>query len=171
MNPDLVFAAYYISAFGSPIALGIISILLITLFLIKGKYRFMALLASSTISALLITWFIKNLVARARPTDALIQLSDYSFPSGHTVFATVFFLNIMYFAWKKTRSQTYLYVSTFCVATMVLIGMSRIILSVHWITDVLAGYVIGVTIFYVALSILNQRSARHFFWLGKVHKR
>jgi undecaprenyl-diphosphatase len=170
MTNGLISFAYIVSAVGSPISLGIISILLITLLLIEGRYRFMILLSSSTLFALILTWIIKNLVERARPLDAIVYLSDYSFPSGHTVFATVFFLNIMYFFWKKSYHHIYVYVSVLCVTAMVLIGMSRIILSVHWVTDVLAGYMIGVTIFYVTLSLVNQRSARHFFWLSKTHK-
>ncbi len=91
---------------------------------------------------------IKLLTQRPRPSADLVQvmklLTSYSFPSGHVVFYTGFFGFLWYLAftllkhsWKRT-----LLLVIFGVLVL-LVGISRIYLGVHWASDVVGAYMLG----------------------------
>ena len=91
------------------------------------------------VGSMLISWVTKLWVARPRPAlEALIPLpADASFPSGHTLQATAFFL-----AWAMTCRWHPRYAPwLLATAAIVLVGLSRIYLQVHFPTDVLFGAV------------------------------
>lgn len=98
--------------------------------------------------------FLKNVIARTRPYDfnsdfsiLISKLSDYSFPSGHTLSsfegATSIFLR------NKKWGTPALIVAT-------LIAFSRLYLYVHYPTDVLAGAVLGIAISCLAKFIVDK---------------
>ncbi len=102
------------------------------------------------LAGLLVYKLIKSGTERLRPfmVDDQIQLGTtpldkYSFPSGHTLHATAFSIVVVYYfpilAWV---------VSPFAF----LVAMSRIVLGLHYPTDVLAGVIIGVILAVVVLS-------------------
>jgi undecaprenyl-diphosphatase len=101
----------------------------------------------------IITVLIKNLVLRLRPEDALILETGYSFPSGHAIAATIFFVLFCYFYIINIRSlilrECLIVLSVLLVA---LTAFSRVYLGVHWLSDVLAG--IGFGLFWSTLCIL-----------------
>ncbi len=90
---------------------------------------------------------IKYMVGRERPPDSivsvLVQETSASFPSGHALSATIFYGFLLYLITllpvRHKRVGVFILVST-----ILLIGISRVYLGVHWPTDVLGGYVIGV---------------------------
>ncbi|NUQ33142.1 MAG: phosphatase PAP2 family protein [Terrabacter sp.] len=89
----------------------------------------------------------KDFVARARPPAALavppLEISP-SFPSGHTLNATVLTAVVAYLVLIETTA-TWQRVVTITVATLfvVAMGLSRVFLGHHWLTDVVAGWLIG----------------------------
>ena len=118
--------------------------IVITIFLLFAKRHADALLlAGSVISAALLVFIIKTLVGRHRPM--LWQSEWYwgsSFPSGHTLavaaFATAATLLVL-----KVRPALQWIVMTIAFAWIFLVGLSRLVLGVHWPTDVLAAACIG----------------------------
>jgi undecaprenyl-diphosphatase len=67
-----------------------------------------------------------------------------SFPSGHVTSAVVLFGLLAFFAWQTWKSARIKVVSGSLVAVLVsFVGFTRIYLNVHWLTDVLAGYLLG----------------------------
>jgi membrane protein DedA with SNARE-associated domain/membrane-associated phospholipid phosphatase len=96
---------------------------------------------------------IKLLVHSPRPLNALVVDYSYSFPSGHTTGTVVFCGLLTYVAWQHLRkNKVRQIVAAFAVALTLVVGFDRIYLNVHWFSDVLGGYLLG--IFWVALSIL-----------------
>lgn len=104
----------------------------------------------------------KDFVDRARPPAALavppLEISP-SFPSGHTLNATVLTTVVVYLvliestaAWQRTLAIT---VGAVFVVTM---GLSRVFLGHHWLTDVLAGWLIGLAWALAAITA-------HRLWL------
>jgi undecaprenyl-diphosphatase len=72
--------------------------------------------------------------------------SSFSFPSGHTLNSTVFFVTLAGLLWVGLRS--YLARTALAVVAVVMsagIGLSRVYLGYHWATDVLAGWTVAVT--------------------------
>lgn len=161
----------FISDIASPYTLGCILAVYILYCFSKTQYHMGMFLLLTSATGLLLVGFIKSLVQRERPMDALVQLSDYSFPSGHAAFATIFFFLIVYIAHKHYHRYWYLATCVFSFVMIVLIGISRIELNVHYPSDVLAGYFLGVIVFYVFLSLFDKDAARHLFGLHKPQKR
>lgn len=131
-------------------------LLSVFLFLLGGEKRKwgIMILASLAVTALLANVIIKPAVARIRPFDAL-QLPilippplDYSFPSGHTAAAFAA-------ATAGILQNKKLGVSLFIFAF--LMAFSRLYLSVHYPSDVLAGALIGVLSSQLVFKGLNKR--------------
>ncbi len=91
---------------------------------------------------------LKLVVDRPRPTSDLVWVeateSSSSFPSGHAVFAMAFFGALFYFAgvyvrnpiWKRAAQAV-------AAALIVLIGISRVYLGVHWPSAIVGGSLLG----------------------------
>jgi len=121
--------------------------LLITVLLLLAKHRSEALLlVVSVISAALIVFIIKTLVGRQRPT--LWETEQYwgsSFPSGHTLAVAAFVTAVTLVALRiRPASQGFIMVAAFI--WIFLVGLSRLVLGVHWPTDVLAAACIGTSL-------------------------
>jgi undecaprenyl-diphosphatase len=113
-----------------------------------------ALWAIGTLLAVGVNALAKLPIARPRPSadlvDVFAQMSDYSFPSGHTTQYTALFgfaLFLVYVLARRSAWRTALLV--LLAVPIVLIGPSRMYLGQHWLSDVLAGYALG-TLFLVA---------------------
>ena len=104
-----------------------------------------------------IVWFIKNLVQRPRPPQALITESGFSFPSGHAFVAIVFYGFLLYLIINFFENKTIRKLAIFFIPLIILaIGYSRIYLGVHWYSDVLAGYFFGVIWLLIVIFILEK---------------
>ncbi|WP_100011412.1 phosphatase PAP2 family protein [Lentibacillus sediminis] len=88
---------------------------------------------------------IKELVERSRPSVLPAASAEgHSFPSGHAMISMVCYGLLAYFIAKRIRSEkAVLLVQLFFAIVIFLIGMSRYFINVHYLTDVVAGYVIG----------------------------
>lgn len=88
---------------------------------------------------------IKGLVARPRPElwPRLVNQGGSSFPSGHAIAAAAFYPLL---AWVLTRHRPRLLPVAFSLAAalVILVSVGRLYLGLHWPTDVLAGWAIGV---------------------------
>lgn len=129
----------------------IVIIASVTFFLLIWlKQRFSALIFATTLAfAELIGLALKELVARPRPNPALsiATESSYSFPSGHTLAATVIFGMIAYFLTKSVRLRLNKFLIFLIYAiTVVAVGLSRIYLGVHYPSDVVASLLLGALI-------------------------
>ncbi len=93
---------------------------------------------------------IKQIVARARPHSDLIDVINYSFPSGHSTLSMTTAL-LLYFIFARRSSSSWAKSSllTVCILWAIFIAFTRIYLNVHWLSDVVAGLTLG--IFWVTL--------------------
>lgn len=103
------------------------------------------LFAGGTLGSHLLNTLIKELVERERPRVLLeANAEGYSFPSGHAMTSLVCYGLFVYFIVKKITSQKAVLSVKIAFALLVfLIGISRYIINVHYLTDVLAGFTIG----------------------------
>ena len=87
---------------------------------------------------------IKSIIKRPRPALCLIHAQGFSFPSGHATIAIIFFSFLIYTIRDriKTRALRYLFIAENIIAFS-LIGFSRIYLGAHWVSDVIAGFSLG----------------------------
>jgi membrane-associated phospholipid phosphatase len=106
------------------------------------------------ISSAAFNFILKALIDRPRPYgNALVYVNFNSFPSGHAVSSMAFYGFIIYLFFKLNINVFLkLSITIFCTLMIVLIGISRVYLGVHYPTDVLAGYISGFS--YLMISIL-----------------
>ena len=129
----------------SPEVLAVFTIFLLALLLYKKKPKqaFFVFFAIGGAAVLELT--LKELIQRARPENALIDASStYSFPSGHATLAITFF-SLLIYLYKdhiKDKILRYIFIGG-NIGMIFLIGFSRIYLNVHWFSDVLGGFAIG----------------------------
>lgn len=143
-NPQLTKIMIVISHLGGE-AVIISVITLVIFFLIKKHYRELFFLASLLIMSVVISHGLKLITQRSRPDIApLITVNNYSFPSGHAMNSFVFYTAIAYLVFQKFRNlKLSLIISSIAGVLILLIGISRIYLGVHYATDVIAGYIMG----------------------------
>ncbi|BCT74835.1 hypothetical protein SCMU_06770 [Sinomonas cyclohexanicum] len=122
-------------------------------------WRPLVLIPAAAVGSLLVTLFGKQLTGRARPPLAL-AVPPYehtpSFPSGHTLNATVLAGIIAYLVCLKVR-HTWARVATITVAAAYAfaIGLSRVFLGHHWLTDVVAAWFLGLA--WLTIVIVAHR--------------
>jgi undecaprenyl-diphosphatase len=165
-NPVLNKIMIFITNIVSPLSLLILSIILLGIFVFKKKRYYSLLLLFSISGGLFLEKIIKLIVQRARPENALIEVSGYSFPSGHATMALIFFSLLLY-AFKddiKNKALKYIFVVG-SIILFLLIGFSRTYLNVHWFSDVIAGF--SLCLFWLTLLILIFKT---FIFLLKRHK-
>ena len=110
----------------------------------------------SIASSFFLFTFLKDFFGRIRPENALQLLTDPSFPSGHATMAAAFFFVCAYLFSRKIKHWVWreLFI-VLCALLTIAIGVSRIVLNVHWVSDVIAGWALG--IFCATASIILVR--------------
>lgn len=155
-----------ITALGSMTVLGIFSAVVAGFLLATRRFHACLLLAIALGGGLLLNAGLKNFFDRARPeyVTQLHYVDSNSFPSGHSLMAAVVYLTLGALVSRlvETRRQK-IYVISVAVFVTVLVGISRIYLGVHYPTDVLAGWSVG-----LVWSILCWLVVRHLQRRGKV---
>jgi membrane-associated phospholipid phosphatase len=91
---------------------------------------------------------IKYAVNRPRPTSQLVQVlaseQQTSFPSGHACFTVIILGLVTYFVSHQLQNPSYRILLTVCAIIVTLIvGVSRVYLGAHWLSDVIGGYLVG----------------------------
>ena len=115
--------------------------------------------------------FLKNVVGRIRPYDVMDveilinRLSDYSFPSGHTLIA--FETAVVLLILLKGRAKP---IAIGAMAVAAIIAFSRLYLYVHYPTDVFAGMILG-TIFGIVGAKLGNYIVTQFEKKRKLNQR
>ena len=142
MNTIMIFITY-LGNWQTIVGLGVVALVILWLLRKKQEAGFLAI---ALISGEIIKELLKFLIHRERPDESLvlIQESGYSFPSGHAFMSVIFYGMICYFiyqACKNNWQKIILLIAT--IIPVFLVGYSRIYFGVHWVSDVLAGWLIG----------------------------
>lgn len=102
---------------------------------------------------------IKNIVQRQRPYDIthLVNEGGFSFPSGHSITSMLVFGILIYLVRTSVKSRKLANALTIVLALpMILIGISRIYLGVHYPSDVLAGWLLAIAIMAVMIAVIEK---------------
>jgi undecaprenyl-diphosphatase len=139
-------AAKELSALGSA-TVGITVILAVMGYLaLQRRFHMMVLVLGATLGGMLLSYGLKDLFARSRPTVVphLVSVSSPSFPSGHSMLSAVVYLTLGALLARVTAHRpTKIYFLSVAVLFTVSIGLSRVYLGVHYPSDVLAGWAAG----------------------------
>jgi undecaprenyl-diphosphatase len=116
--------------------------------------RPLSLLAAAYAGAYLLSQAIKTLTARARPPAGLAagHFPGHAFPSGHaTQAAAVYGMLAVVLASRTPRWRRKVAVWAAAVLTVTVVGITRLYLGAHWLTDVLGGWALGSLWLFLAL--------------------
>ncbi len=152
------FVFRFITEFGSYYFVTIIAI--VVAICVKFDNRFW-LLCIATIITYIANEVIKLFFMRERPIEELQWMSEYSssFPSGHSMVATVFYGLITYYVYNSSyfKKRTKQILITGIAILVILIGISRMALGVHYFTDIIAGFCCGNMFLAIALYIYKAK--------------
>jgi len=153
-----------VSALGSPVAMAGIGAGGALLLLVRRQWLVLSAWVGAFGGAGLLTLVLKNLIQRPRPVEATTFLygMSFSFPSGHALGSLVGYGMLAYLigsnSIESARGRVRLGIAT---AVLVLaIGISRLYLGVHYFSDIVAGYAVGVLWLSVCISGLQLAQRR-----------
>ena len=142
----LVSALNAVTALGGTAVLCILVGLAVILLAIRRRWRLALYLLVAGAGALVLNPVLKSLVGRLRPTLAhpVAHGTGSSFPSGHALGSMVCYgaLLLVFLPAARGRWRTVLRMAV--VAIILIVGISRILLGVHYVSDVVGGWAIGV---------------------------
>lgn len=155
----MVGAALDITSLGSPTVLGLTVVAVAGFLFLQGLWRRALFVTTASLGGLFLNNALKQLFQRPRPdiVPHLREVVSMSFPSGHALQSAVVYLTLgallMHIA---ERRLTKVYCMTVAMLATALVGSSRVYLGVHYPTDVLAGWLIGLS--WAMLCWLIERS-------------
>jgi membrane-associated phospholipid phosphatase len=143
---------------GDKKGIGIVALIVLGwLLLIRKNLLGAAAIALSVALGNEVNKLIKELIARPRPElDHLAHVDSLSFPSGHAMVGLIFYYFIAYLVLEDMKSaKARRMVIILAVLLLLIIGASRIILQVHYSTDVIGGFVFGYIWVVASIYIYN----------------
>lgn len=139
-------AAADITSLGGIAVLGLFAIVAVVFLLIQRKRLSALLLVVGLAGGVLLSEGLKAVFERERPPAEfqMVETLNASFPSGHALLSTVFYLTLgvmLTRAFPQRRLKAY--ALGVGVTLALLVGLTRLYLGAHWATDVLAGWCVG----------------------------
>lgn len=130
----------------------------ITIFLlIKKKKKLTLVLWLMFGGSVVSVYILKYAIHRPRPIGGMIEETSFSFPSAHTVIAIFFYTFIAYLFWRGNSNKTIKFLAfSFATVLIILIGFSRLYLGVHFLSDVLAGYLLGAVWLFLGIKLFRS---------------
>lgn len=144
-SPGAVRALRVVSFLGSPPWLAIIVVAAVVFTLRRRRARLAVFLVATTVAGGLIDTAVKIAVDRDRPSleSPVASAQGQSFPSGHAMSSTVAYGALLLVLLPALPARARRPVVAFAAVLVLAIGFTRLALGVHYITDVLGGYVLG----------------------------
>lgn len=133
----------------------IILITFLSLMLLKNK-RIGLFIGLDLILITIFQYILKPLIGRVRPIGInLIEEKSFSFPSGHSLTAMAFYGFIIYLIFKSKLKYKKVYIVLLSILIL-LIGLSRVYLGVHFITDVLGGFIFSLGYLIIFIELIKK---------------
>lgn len=138
--------------------LQVIVVILSLYFLYKRYWPELLMLLIATGGGAIIWSILIGIFDRPRPTNQIgISVSDYSFPSGHTISSMICFGFLAYLLVPKMPSLFWKWVIVIAsLLTMAFVGYSRVFLGGHYLSDVLAGYALGLAWAALVFTVIER---------------
>lgn len=132
---------------------------LVAYFLLIKKHRWYSIkVPVVAMSSLLLMFLLKLIFQRDRPLTPLLEAAHgYSFPSGHALMSITFYGLMIFLVWLNVKNNWVKWILTILLALLIIfIGVSRVYLRVHYSSDVLAGFCVGIMWLLLSLWLLRK---------------
>lgn len=135
-----------LTSLGSTVVLGLLVLLVATYLAMRRKWADFALVLAAVLSGQVASLALKLVFVRARPdlVPGAPQVFTTSFPSAHAMLSAVTYLTLgVLLSRLETHRACKRYFIAVAMVLTLTVGASRVVLGVHWPTDVLAGWCVG----------------------------
>jgi membrane-associated phospholipid phosphatase len=152
-----------VTEMGDKKGIGVVALLALAWLLLKQRnYVGAGALALSVAIGNEVSKLLKNLFVRPRPDlEHLVDVKSYSFPSGHAMVGMIVYFMIAYLLMEEAKSKSAkITIAVITAILLLLIGASRIVLQVHYPSDVLGGYALGYIWVVIWILIYNYFKKR-----------
>ncbi|WP_407566808.1 phosphatase PAP2 family protein [Polymorphospora sp. A560] len=123
----------------------------------RRRWRALAFVAAAPAAGTLLCRLVRARVARTRPDRALRIADGYAFPSNHATNATLAAAVVAGVAWSEVPAPGRPGVLAGAVAAPAVVGATRVLLGVHWPSDVLAGWLVALTAVPAVAALARAR--------------
>jgi len=116
------------------------------------------LYATLAVDTTLTNFILKRLIRRDRPDVLkLIEQGGFSFPSGHSMISMSMYGMLVYICYKKIKNKylKWILCSVFSLI-IILVGLSRIYLGVHYVSDVIGGYLLSLMTIVLYTELIDK---------------
>lgn len=162
-NPSLLKVFDLVTYLGNTaVVAGIGGLIAISLWFSKTRRSYAIGLAAILAGAAVTGYVMKILVARARPGGLIPTAieTSFSFPSGHALASAALYGFIAFLLCKLYPEKKTVVVMT-AIATVLIVGFSRLYLGVHFPSDVIAGYLLGGLWLLVGIEVTKRLQSRY----------
>ena len=158
-NPTNTRIVEKITYLGGPRIATILSIIVSLYMFIRHNFKAGIWSASTLVIGYLINVLAKNLIQRPRPSDKLVAIGGYSFPSGHTFGTALFIFFVVFLIVPQIKDVTLRRILTFLGFLWILIiALTRVYLHVHYPTDTIASILLVLFLWESSLIIWRRIS-------------
>lgn len=158
-NPTNTRIVEKITYLGGPRIAAILSIIVSLYMFIRHNFKAGIWSASTLVIGNLINVLAKNLIQRPRPSDKLVAIGGYSFPSGHTFGTALFIFFVVFLFVPQIKDVTLRRILTFLGFLWILIiALTRVYLHVHYPTDTIASVLLVLFLWESSLIIWRRIS-------------
>ncbi len=161
------------TALAATFAVMLVSLCVILMLRMRRHHAAFVGFVFSITTANLAVFVIKEWVGRLRPPDSIqvYQETGYSFPSGHTVNALVLYAFLAYLGWHILPRRWRAPLVAASMGIIAAVAFSRLYLGVHYLSDVIGGFVVG-TVFLIpgilfAHRDFTRRKKKPFSWIDR----
>ncbi len=135
-----------LTALGSPTVLGLLVVSISGFLVLQRRYQTAIFIFITSSSGLVVGSLLKAMFMRPRPSvvPQLRPVAETSFPSGHAMESAIVFLTLGTLLMRIAHGRlTKLYCLGMAMLLSLLVGVSRVYLGVHYPTDVVGGWIVG----------------------------
>lgn len=136
----------------------LITITVFLLIIVKNK-KISLLTITNLVTITILNQMLKFILRRPRPTEfRIINETGYSFPSGHSMISMAFYGFLIYLIYKNIKNK-YLKTTLIIILSLLIIaiGLSRIYLGVHYLSDVIGGFLISIFYLIVYIKLIKKK--------------
>ena len=136
--------------------------IIIVFYLFNKDKSFNRYFTINLVSVFLSNFIVKSIIRRDRPIDInLIVENGFSFPSGHSMVSFAFYGFIIYYLYYTDLKKPIKYgLMTLLSFIILLIGLSRIYLGVHYASDVIGGFLLAFIYLVIYIKFIYKREKK-----------